>query len=146
MAAEVPRNAESLCSLVRSTVRLVALSGMFTVVPLDEVSVTVFTSTMKERRLVLGGGVSGVAIIVRLSVAVPPPQLLVHGLFLGIPLQDARKAADSKSGAATIFRTFMQPPRENRAERAAARHQLQIRLYRVPAEQKMRKRSLLFNC
>src|ERR1700675_403229 len=111
MAAEVPRNAESLCSLVRSTVRLVAFSGMFTVDPPDEVSVTVFTSTMKERRLVLGGGVSGVAVIVKLSVAVPPPQLLVHGLLLVGPLHDARKAADNRSGAATIFRTFMQPPR-----------------------------------
>src|ERR1700676_5439762 len=124
MAAEVPRTAESLCSVVRSTARFVAFSGMFTVDPLDEVSVTVFTSTMKERRLVLGGGVSGVAVIVRLSVAVPPPQLVVHGLFLGNPLQDARKAADNKSGAATTFRTFMQPPWQNGAERTAARHQL----------------------
>ena len=112
MAAEVPRNEESLCSLVRSTARFVAFSGMFTVDPLDEVSVTVLMSTMKERRLVLGGGVSGVAVMVRLSVAVPPPpQLLVHGFLVVGPLQDARKAADSKSGAVKIFRTFMQPPR-----------------------------------
>ena len=110
MTADVPRNAESLCSLVRSTARFVAFSGTFTAEPLDEVSVTVFTSTMKERRLVLGGGASGVAIIVKLSVAVPPPQLLVHGLLLVGPLQDARKATDSKSGAAITFRTFMQPP------------------------------------
>ena len=111
MTADVPRNAESLCSLVRSTARFVAFSGTFTAEPLDEVSVTVFTSTMKERRLVLGGGVSGVDLNVTLNVAVPPPpQLLVHGLLLVGPLQDARKATDSKSGAAITFRTFMQPP------------------------------------
>ena len=86
------------------------MSGMFTADPLDEVSVIVFTSTMKERRLVLGGGVSGVAVMVRLSVAVLPPQLLVHGEFFGEPLQETRKTADNKSGAAKIFRTFMQPP------------------------------------
>ena len=120
MAAEVPRNEESLCSLVRSTARFVAFSGMFTVDPLDEVSVTVLMSTMKERRLVLGGGVSGVAIIVKLSVAVPPPQLLVQVLFLGIPLQDVKKAADSNTDAAKIFRTFMQPPGENVCRPTAA--------------------------
>ena len=104
---DVPRNTESLCNFVRSTPRVVVFSGIFTLEPLDEVSVTVFISTTKERRLVFGGGVSGFAIIVRLSVAVPPPP--PPGVFFW-PLHEARATVNTNSSAAEIFRTFMQPP------------------------------------
>ena len=109
--AEVPRNAESLCSLVRSTPKVVAFSGMFTLDPLDGVSVIVLTSTMKERRLVFGGGVSGAAVIVKLRLAEPPPPPPPPGVFK--PPHEVRKIADTKSGAAKIFPTFMQPPRQS---------------------------------
>jgi len=59
--ADVPRNMESLCNLVRSTPMAVAFNGMFTAVPVAGVRVMVLISTKKERRFVLGGGVSGVA-------------------------------------------------------------------------------------
>src|SRR6266852_7985119 len=111
--ADVPRKAESLCSLVRSTLKVVLFSGIFTLVPVDEVSVMVFTSTMKERRLVLGGGVSGAAVMVTLKVAVPPPQFDVQG-GLGAPLHETKQAADSTIGKARVFRKSMQPPRQNR--------------------------------
>ena len=103
--ADVPRNAESLCNLVRSTIKLVAFSGMFTLVPLEDVSVIVFTSTVKERRLVLGSGVSGAAVSVKLTVAVPPP---VGGGFFD-PLHETRKMANIESSEARIFRKFMSP-------------------------------------
>jgi hypothetical protein len=109
----VPRKAESLCSLVRSTPILVAFSGIFTVEPVEEVSVIVFMSTMKERRLVLGGGLSGVALNVTLRVAVPPPpQFAVQGVFK--PLHEVKETADSKSSEAKTFRKFTRPPRQSR--------------------------------
>ena len=108
----MPKKAESLCNLVRSTLILVLFSGIFTLVPVDEVSVMVFTSTMKERRLVLGGGVRGAAVMVMLSVAVPPPpQFTVH--VFGTPLHEIKVTADSKIGAAKTFRKFIEPPRQS---------------------------------
>ncbi len=109
----MPRKAESLCNLMRSTLKAGLFSGIFTVDPLEEVRVTVFTSTMKERRLVLGGGVSGAAVMVTLRVAVPPPQFDVQG-GLGAPLHETKQAADSTIGKARVFRKSMQPPRQNR--------------------------------
>jgi hypothetical protein len=88
---------------------LVAFSGMFTLDPVEEVSVIVFISTMKERRFVLGGGVSGVALAVKLSVAVPPPG---GGEFF-VPLQEIKETADSKSSEAKTFRKFTRPPRQS---------------------------------
>jgi hypothetical protein len=67
--------------------------------------VMVFTSTMKERRFVLGGGVSGAAVNVKLSVAVPPPG---DGGFFD-PLHETRAIADSESSEARTFRKFMSP-------------------------------------
>lgn len=104
--AEVPRNAESLCNLVRSTLKLVAFNGIFTFVPLEDVRVMVFTSTMKERRFVLGGGVSGAAVNVKLRVAVPPPPG-VDGFFG--PLHATREIADMESSEARTFWSFMSP-------------------------------------
>jgi hypothetical protein len=106
--ADVPRNAESLCNLVRSTLKLVAFNGIFTLVPVEDVSVTVFTSTMKERRLVLGGGVSGAAVNVRLSVAVPPPPPPPEEEDFG-PLHEIRKMAKIETSEARTFRKFMSP-------------------------------------
>lgn len=71
---------ESLCSLVRSTPIAVAFKGMFTAAPAAGVKVMVLISTKNERRFVLGGGVIGVAVSVRLSDPVPPPpQFTVQG-------------------------------------------------------------------
>lgn len=106
----MPRKAESLCNLVRSTLKLVAFSGIFTVDPVEEVSVMVFMSTRKESRLVLGGGVSGAAVMVTLRVAVPLlPQFVVQ--TVGRPLQEVKDTADSNSSAAKTFGKFIQPPR-----------------------------------
>ena len=104
--ADVPKNAESLCNLVRSTLKLAAFRGMFTFVPVEDVSVIVFTSTMNERRFVLGGGVSGAAVNVKLTVAVPPPG--GGDGFLG-PLHATRVIADSESSDVKTFRKFMSP-------------------------------------
>ncbi len=93
--ADVPKNAESLCNLVRSTLKLVAFRGMFTFVPVEDVSVIVFTSTMNERRFVLGGGVSGATVNVKLTVAVPPP--------------GGRVMTGSESSDVKTFRKFMSP-------------------------------------
>jgi hypothetical protein len=95
--------------LVRSTLRIVLFSGIFTLAPLEEVSVMVFTSTTKERRFVLGGGVSGVALNVTPSVAVPPPPT-GGGEFFRAPLQEIKETADSNSSETKTFRKFMQPP------------------------------------
>lgn len=89
---------------------VVALRGMFTEVPVEEVSVMVFTSTRKERILVLGGGVRGDAVMVMLTVAVLVPQLTVHGLF-PTPLHEVKEKAASKSSAAKTLRKFISPPR-----------------------------------
>src|ERR1700687_2974737 len=92
----MPRKTESLCNLVRSTPKLVAFSGTFTLVPVAEVSVMVLMSTMNDRRFELGGGVSGAAVKVRLRVAVPPPQLTVQGGVFDAPLHETSDTAESK--------------------------------------------------
>jgi hypothetical protein len=95
--ADVPRKTESLCTLVRSTLKVVVPNGILTADPEEGVSEMVFISTTKERRLVkfaLGGGVSGAALNVRLRVAVPPPG--GGGAFLG-PLHEIRKTVEIES-------------------------------------------------
>jgi hypothetical protein len=84
---------------------------MFTLVPVAEVSVTVLMSTVNDRRFVLGSGVSGAAVKVRLSVAVPPPQLTVQGGVFRGPLHETRETADNKSSEVKAFRKFMSPQR-----------------------------------
>src|SRR5256885_10256094 len=66
------------------------------VVPVEEVRVIPVTTTLKLSSEGLAGGVS--ATIVRLTLAVPPPQLLVHGP-LGTPLQEAKKKNEVKAAA-----------------------------------------------
>lgn len=105
--ADVPRKAESLCNLVRSTLKAAPFSGIFTADPLEGVSVMEVISTMKERRLVLGGGVSGAAVRVKLRVAVLPPQFEVQVVF-DPPLHEIRATANNKIGKARILRRFMQ--------------------------------------
>jgi len=63
---------------------------------------------MKERRLVLGGGVRGAAVMIMLRVALPPTQFVVQGVFE--PLHES-KVVDSKSTAAKTIRKFIEPPR-----------------------------------
>jgi hypothetical protein len=96
--------------LVRSTLKAALFSGIFTAVPLEGVRVMVLTSTVKERRLVLGGGVRGAAVMVTLSVAVPPPQLDVQVEVLGKPLHEMKPTAARKMGKERILRTSMNPP------------------------------------
>jgi hypothetical protein len=95
--------------LVRSTLKLVEFSGIFTLVPLEDVRVTVFTSTMKESRFVLGGGVSGAAVNVKLRVALPPPPPPPGGEVLGKPLHEIKKMADRQANVTNTFRRFMSP-------------------------------------
>jgi hypothetical protein len=107
--ADVPRKSESLCTLVRSTLKVVALRGILTADPEAGLSEIVFISTTKERRLVkvvLGGGVSGAALNVRLSVAVPPPG--GGGEFFA-PLHEIRKMVEIESSETRTFRKFMSP-------------------------------------
>ena len=141
----MPRKEESLCSLVKSTLRLVVFSGMFTLVPLDEVRVMVFTSTTKARRLVFGGGDSGVAIMVTLTVAVPVPPPVPPPEFLGKPLHETRKAAHSHNGATTIFRTFMQPPRQEWVP-SPRRAKAPTMTLSLACKEWMQKHVALFNC
>jgi hypothetical protein len=133
---------ESLCNLVRSTLKLVLFSGIFTLVPVDDVRVMVFTSTMKERRLVLGGGVSGVALHVMLSVALPlPPQFDVQGL--GFPLHETKATADSKSRAAQTFRKFIEPPRQSeRQAQIELGTKSRVQLYRLPVENRCKSKAV----
>ena len=64
----VPSETESLCSLVKSTTK--GLGRMkFWALPLDGVSETPLIEAVMDRMLVPGGGVNGVACIVRLRVA-----------------------------------------------------------------------------
>jgi len=93
--------------LVRSTLKAVLFSGMFTADPVEGVSAMEVISTMKERRLVLGGGVSEAAVKVRLRVAVPPPQFDVQIGGFDEPLHESRATAGNKIGKARIFRTIM---------------------------------------
>jgi hypothetical protein len=69
--------------------------------------VMVFTSTTKERRFVLGSGVSGAAVNVKLTVAVPPPP--GGGTDFPGPLHETREMADIESSEARRFRKFMSP-------------------------------------
>src|SRR5260370_33520575 len=91
----------------------------------------VFMSKMKERRFVLGGGLSGVALNVTLSVALPPPG---GGGFVDLPLQEIKETADSKSSKAKTFRKFTRPPRQSLC-RAYGEQALtsRMRFYRLPA-------------
>jgi hypothetical protein len=80
----------------------------------------VFTPTMKERRLVLGGGVRGAAVKVMLRVALPPPPQFTVQVF-GTPLHEIKVTADSKIGAAKTLRKFIEPPRQSARPSLSAR-------------------------
>src|SRR5260370_30390721 len=97
----------------------------------------VFMSKMKERRFVLGGGLSGVALNVTLSVALPPPG---GGGFVDLPLQEIKETADSKSSKAKTFRKFTRPPRHSLC-RAYVQPALTSRtpLYRLPTNYRDRR-------
>ena len=93
--------------MVRSTLKVVALRGILTADPEEGVSEMVFISTTKERRFVLAGGVSGAALNVKLSVAVPLPP--GGGVDVFGPLHETREMADIESSEARTFRKFMSP-------------------------------------
>jgi hypothetical protein len=95
----------------------VAFNGMFTAVPEVGVRVIVFISTKNESRLVFGGGVSGAAVSVRLSEAVPlPPQFVVQGCVVDLPLHATKSIAHTNRREVKTFRKFMQPPRRMSVE------------------------------
>ena len=58
----------------------------------------------------LGGGVSGAAVNVKLSVAVPPPP--GGGVEFFGPLHETRKTAEIENSDARTFRKFMSPQGE----------------------------------
>ena len=110
MVAEVATNAESLWSRVRSTVYVGLFSGTLTAAPpLDGVRETPTTVTLNERRFVVGGGVSGVAVSVICSVAVPlTGQFTVQTVLT--PLQEVRKKPEVKSATAKHFFSVIEDP------------------------------------
>jgi len=72
---------------------------MFTTLPLEGVNCTELRVKPKERVDVPGGGVNGTAASVKLTVASPPPQLVVQTVPVLGPLQAARdKAAGKRTG------------------------------------------------
>jgi hypothetical protein len=94
----------------------VAFNGMFTAVPEVGVRVMVFISTKNESRLVFAGGVSGAAVSVRLTEAVPPPQFVVQGCVVDLPLHATKPVAHTNSREVKTFRKFMHPPRRMSVE------------------------------
>ena len=114
-----PRSVESLSSLIKSTVTLVAGRFRFTALPPPEgVSDTPVMVTTKERMFVPAGGASGTAASVAVTPVVlpppppPPPVQSGHGLF---SVQDVRKSVASKSDetqSKLLKRTIMDTPRQ----------------------------------
>src|SRR5258708_14574056 len=106
---------------------------MFTAVPPAGVSVIPLMVTANDRIEVPGGGVNGPAARVRLTVAVPVPQLLVQRFFE--PLQAARDNAVSKRRGKSerVLMRFMWPPRRWICVRPPERKTLTIPLLKCNA-------------
>src|SRR5256885_1006661 len=78
------------------------------VVPVEDVSVMPEITTLKLRREGLAGSVS--ATRVKLTVAVPPPQLVMHGP-VRTPLQEASRKIDAKATDSDNFVKFIEHPK-----------------------------------
>ena len=72
---ETPRKALSLCSLVKSTWYKAEFSGTLRDPPAEGVKETPVMVALKERRLVVGGGIKGMVRSVSASVALSPGPL-----------------------------------------------------------------------
>ena len=132
--------------MVRSTVNVVAFRGILTEAPVEEVSVMVLTSTLKESRLVLGGGVSGAAVNVKLTVAVPPTPPPGDGEFFG-PLHATREMADIESSEARTVRKFMSPHGERvPGPRLGEAQASQTQLYTGVCDEQTQNESRLLKC
>src|SRR3954469_7916681 len=88
------------------------------VVPVEDVSVMPEITTLKLRREGLAGSVS--ATRVKLTLAVPPPQLVVHGPVC-TPLQEASRKIDAKATDSDNFVEFIEHPKAPRQSRAGSR-------------------------
>src|SRR2546423_5046966 len=85
------------------------LRGILTLGPVEGVREIPTTSTVKESRFVPGGGISGVATKVTLTVALPPPQLVVQGpLFT--PLQEVRNEMEANTASGRKLRNLIEHP------------------------------------
>ncbi len=94
----------------------------------------------------LGGGVSGAAVIVTLNVAVLPPPP-VGGAFFGKPLHEMREMADIESNAARTFRKFMSPHGERVPSPQWQRHQRpKYNFTPGDSDEQMQNESRLLNC
>ena len=111
------RSAESVCSFVKSTVMLLATSGMLTAVPDVGVRVTPVIVALKESSEVTGGGVRGVAVRLMLTVALPgvpgDPPLPPLAKMLG-PLHDVKATARRPTANEKSLRSIRHPPRQGR--------------------------------
>jgi hypothetical protein len=116
IAAELPRKAESLCSLVKSTWYKLEFSGTLMDCPIDRVIETPTTVTLNDRRLVFAGGVSGIARSVSANVMLPDSNGSVEALCINpqkslqvvTPLHELIKKATADSQKATNLLNFIQ--------------------------------------
>src|SRR5256885_8094158 len=106
--AEIPRKTESLCTLVRSTMYVVAFRGMLTAEPVEGVREIPTMSTAKARRFAPGGA-SGVATKVTPTMALPLPQLIVQGPPL-VPLQPVRRGMETTKAMGRNLRNIVEHP------------------------------------
>jgi hypothetical protein len=113
--AELPRKAESLCSLVKSTWYELEFSGTLVDCPIDRVIEIPTTVTLNDRRLVFGGDVSGIARSVSANVMLPDFDGSVEALCINpqkssqvvTPLHEAIKKATANSQKAKNFLNFI---------------------------------------
>ena len=110
--AELPRKAESLCSLVKSTWYELEFSGTLVDCPIDRVIEIPTTVTLNDRRLVFGGDVSGIARSVSANVMLPPGPLEVPDptkrRVLIAPLHEIIKQATTNSQKVKNCLNFIQ--------------------------------------
>jgi len=100
---------ESLCSLIKSTVTVVAGRVRLTALPVEGVREIPVMVTTNERMLVPGGGTRGRAASVALTLAEPcGPQFVVQRVFG--PLQEATKRAAKKRVKERAFRQIIEDP------------------------------------
>jgi len=88
-------------------IRPVALSGMFTGVPVTGFSEIPVTTALNDRSEMVGGGVRGVALRTTLTVAFPPTS---GGSGVTLPLQECSEKAAPKTAKRSVFFCFIEAP------------------------------------
>ena len=88
-------------------IRPVALSGIFTGVPVTGVREMPVTTALNDRSEILGGGARGVAVSTTLTVALP---LTGGGTGVTLPLQECSEKATPKTAKRSVFFCFIEAP------------------------------------